>query len=64
MANVIEANVGKGKLMLVSVDLTHNLDKRPAARQLLYSLIKYMKGKDFSPKYNLTPEEINTLVSN
>lgn len=62
MANVIEAKVGKGKLILTSLDLTHNLDKRPAARQLRYSLETYMASKEFSPKVELSVEQLQAVL--
>jgi hypothetical protein len=62
MANVIEAKVGKGKLMIVSMDITHNLDKRPAARQLRYSLERYMNGNAFSPVVELNEKQLAYLI--
>ena len=62
MANVIEAKVGKGKLILASVDLSHNLDKRPAARQLRYSLQEYMKSKEFAPSVVITADQLQNLM--
>jgi len=62
MANVIEAKVGKGKLMIVSMDLTNNLDKRPAARQLRYSLEQYMTGNAFSPLVELNAKQLAYLI--
>jgi len=62
MANVIEARVGKGKLILASVDLSSNLDKRPAARQLRYSLQQYMKSSQFLPTVELTPRHLDYLI--
>src|SRR5690606_368448 len=50
MANVIEAKVGKGKLIVASVNLKDSLEKRPAARQLRYSLLRYMNSSEFSPE--------------
>lgn len=50
LALVYEGSVGKGKLIVSSIDLESNMDKRPAARQLLTSLLSYMNGKAFQPK--------------
>lgn len=63
MANVMEAKVGKGKLILTSIDLSHQLEKRPAARQLRYSLQQYMKSKEFSPAITLTAEQLKDLFN-
>jgi hypothetical protein len=46
---VWEAKVGRGKLLVCSADLTTDLANRPAARQLRYSLIRYMESDDFHP---------------
>lgn len=46
---VFEAKVGKGSLLMTSVDLVHEMDKRPVARQFLYSLQRYAAGEKFSP---------------
>ncbi len=47
---IYEARVGKGKLLVSSADLTSDLENRPAARQLYYSIQKYMASGDFEPK--------------
>lgn len=47
---VFEAKVGKGNLLVASVDLKRNMKERPVARQFLYSLKKYAMSPDFSPK--------------
>ena len=53
LAVLFEAQVGKGKIMVCSSDLQNNLDERPAARQLLFSLTKYMSSDQFKPKYKV-----------
>ncbi len=62
MAEVIEARVGKGRLILVSADITHALDNRPAARQLRYSLEQYMASEAFKPATELTGEQLKKLA--
>ncbi|WP_205509821.1 sugar-binding domain-containing protein [Longitalea arenae] len=64
MANLIEAKAGKGKLVISSIDLKNNLDKRPAARQLRYSLEQYMNGNAFDPAVELGPDQLNYLIKN
>ncbi|HKP70212.1 MAG TPA: discoidin domain-containing protein [Pyrinomonadaceae bacterium] len=58
---VFEAKVGRGKLMVASADLTTELDKRIAARQLRRSLLDYMSTAAFEPKTALAPEQIESL---
>jgi hypothetical protein len=55
---IFEAKVGNGKLLVCSPDLFHNLANRPAARQLRYSLIRYMSSGKFNPVRDLTFEQI------
>ena len=62
MAEVIEAKVGKGKLVLVSADIRHDLERRPEARQLRYSLEKYMRSNAFHPAVELSPGQLERLV--
>lgn len=62
MANILEARLGKGQLVLTSLNIADNLDQRPAARQLRYSLQQYMEGADFQPTSLLTREELQTLL--
>ncbi len=49
LALLFEAKVGKGKIIISGIDLTTDLEKRPEAQQLLYSLKKYMTGSGFNP---------------
>lgn len=62
MANIIEAKVGKGKLILTSMNISQNLDKRPAARQLRYSLEQYMASDKFAPSLDLTEKQLAYLM--
>ncbi len=57
---VVEAAVGKGKLLAVSFDLSTNLDQRPVARQLLRSLLDYAAGEKFQPRQSLTIPEVES----
>jgi len=59
---LIEAALGPGKLMLTSLDLENNLDQRPAARQLRYSLLKYMNSEAFEPESHLTDTQLFSLI--
>ncbi|WP_167613453.1 sugar-binding domain-containing protein [Maribellus sediminis] len=58
---LFEARIGKGKLLVSGIDLTTDLQNRPEARQLKYSLEKYMKGDKFKPQMELTSDEITNL---
>ncbi len=49
LALVYETKVGKGKLLVCTLDLNRDLDKRPVARQLRQSLLAYAASPDFKP---------------
>jgi hypothetical protein len=53
-----EARVGKGRLMVCSVDLRREAEQNPVARQLLASLLHYASGDRFDPKVRLTAEQV------
>ncbi len=59
---LIEARVGRGKLLATSFDLTNAMDERPVARQLLHSLLAYAQSAEFQPRQSLSMEEIARLV--
>ncbi len=50
LALILEARVGKGRLMVSSADLVSDTTRRIAARQLFYSLWRYMLSAKFQPK--------------
>lgn len=58
---MFEAKVGKGKLVVTSVDLQHDLDKRLGARQLYHSLLGYMKTKAFNPLVAVDVKQVKDL---
>ncbi len=62
MASVIEAKVGKGKLILCAMDITHDLDKRIEAKQLKYSLLKYAESESFNPLVTLTKYQLDKVL--
>ena len=58
---VFEARVGKGRLLVVGVDLKNDLQNRPVARQLRYSLEKYISNADFNPQQQVDAAAIAEL---
>ncbi len=46
---LIEAKIGKGKIMVSGIDLLTDAEKRPEARQLLTSIVHYMQSPSFNP---------------
>lgn len=59
---VFEAKVGRGKLLVCSIDLEKDLDANPVARQMRHSLLDYMAGPKFKPAVALTPAQIRGLI--
>ena len=66
---LIEARVLKGRLLMTTLPVgqeknlnsqTSNL-KSPAARQLRYSILRYMASPDFQPSITLSPDIIRHL---
>jgi hypothetical protein len=58
---LFEAKVGKGKIVVSSIDLSHDLDERLGARQLYSSLLTYMEGTDFRPAVAVDIRSIQAL---
>ncbi|MFC1636657.1 discoidin domain-containing protein [Planctomycetota bacterium] len=59
---LFEAKVGKGKLLVCSMDLRSNIEQRPVARQMLHSLLSYMNSRAFAPKQSLDADFIHSLL--
>ncbi len=59
----LEARVGKGKLLMCSMDLVSELDARPVARQLRASLLQYMADDRFAPQVALSWEDLAALLT-
>ena len=55
---LIEAKVGKGRLLMTTMDITNDLSHRPVARQMRHAILSYMQSADFQPVLELTPEVI------
>lgn len=58
---VFEGKVGKGKLLVTSIDFEHDLDKRLAAKQLYHSLLDYMNSVAFKPAVALDVAAVKAL---
>ncbi len=60
---LFEARVGKGRLLVCSLDLKDKIDSRPAAKQLLASLCAYLGSEKFQPSQELSPELLDKLLA-
>jgi hypothetical protein len=59
---VFEARVGKGRLLVASIDLERDLETSPVARQLRHSLLRYAASDRFAPQVEVTAEAVRGLV--
>ncbi len=59
---LFEAKVGRGKLLVSSIDLqSHQLEMSPVSRQLHASLMQYLESEYFEPQIELTIENLKSL---
>jgi len=63
LATVIELNVGGADMIICSMDLVTDLDERPQAKQLRYSLLKYMESGRFSPKGTMKLQQLEKFFN-
>lgn len=59
---LLEARVGAGRLMICTMDIQNNLDRRPVTRQLLHSVLAYMGSDKFKPEVSITVEQLAGLA--
>jgi len=60
---LIEARVGKGRLLMTTMDITTRLDSRPVARQMRKAILSYMQSPDFQPTLTLPPDVVRHLFT-
>jgi hypothetical protein len=58
---VFEARVGGGKFLMAAIDFEKNREQRPASRQLLHSIKKYVSSAAFNPSASLDAASIARL---
>jgi len=62
LALLFEAQVNGGKIMVCSIDLSSDLAERPVAKQLRYSVLRYMEGDLFNPEVELSVDNIRRII--
>lgn len=62
LALMLECNVGKGKLVILSADM-EKATQYPEGKWLLQSIMEYMASKEFKPTLTLTPAQVVNLVT-
>ena len=60
---LFEAKVGKGKLVMTTMDITNNLDKRIVARQMRESILSYMQSDKFAPAWDININNVSDLFT-
>ena len=60
---LFEANVLNGKLIMTSMDITSQPEKRIVARQMHKAILDYMNSDAFRPDTRISPEQIQTLFT-
>ncbi|MDP3913599.1 MAG: hypothetical protein Q8R96_07670 [Bacteroidota bacterium] len=58
---VWECKVGKGKLLVSTIDFTTEIEKRTVSKQLEKSILDYMNSEQFNPKTELHFTDIDNL---
>jgi hypothetical protein len=58
---VIEAKIGKGRIIVCGFDLTRDLDD-PISPQMCRSLLDYMAGHSFTQKARISLEQVLNLA--
>ena len=60
---LIEANVLKGRLLMTTMDISDDLDRRIVARQMRQAILDYMASDDFKPSLTLDPKIITDFFT-
>jgi len=58
LTNLFEAKLGNGRLVFCSIDIISDLENRPQAKQLRYSLMKYMNSSEFKPTVDISKTQL------
>jgi hypothetical protein len=61
---IVEASIYSGKLLMTTIDIDSNLDRRPVARQMRRAILAYMESRDFTPQLNVDIALIQNLYDN
>ncbi|MGL5272962.1 MAG: beta-glucuronidase, partial [Phocaeicola sp.] len=63
IGTLFEANVLNGRLMVCSMDISSDLEKRVVARQMRKSILDYMNSTAFRPHHNVNEKQIEDLFT-
>jgi hypothetical protein len=59
---VFEAKIGKGKIVVSSIDIRNNPHGSPVVNQFKKSLLKYMRSDDFGPEIEMDSTQLQTII--
>ena len=59
---IFETKYGKGSLLICAIDLL-NIQDKPEARQLYYSILRYASSMNFAPKKELKKALLKQILS-
>ena len=60
---LIEARVLNGRLLMTTMDISTDLDRRIVARQMRHAILSYMQSPDFQPSITLSPDVIRDFFT-
>ena len=60
---LVEANVLGGKLLMTTMDISRDLDRRIVARQMRSAILRYMQSSEFAPALTVAPAVIADLYT-
>lgn len=60
---LFEARVGKGRLMMTTMDIKNKLKDRVVARQMRKSILDYMQSDEFNPAFDVDVERVKELFT-
>jgi Glycosyl hydrolases family 2, sugar binding domain/Glycosyl hydrolases family 2 len=61
LSSLFEVKVSNGQLIFCSMNIITDLEKRPQAKQLKYSLLKCMNGNNFNPSHQFQVNDLSNL---
>jgi hypothetical protein len=61
---VFETRIGQGRLLVCTIDISNDLENRPAARQFARSLYAYLASDAFKPAEDLSVVALDKLLAN
>ena len=60
---LIEARVLNGRLLMTTMDITNDLERRLVARQMRHAILSYMQSPYFQPQITLSPDVIRDFYT-